>query len=328
MANLRHDNMRFFQHANYPFVKYRFLGYLISGFLITISIVTIFVRGLQYGIDFKGGTDLIISCNEEVNVSEIRTLLSTVFGTEPQVRVYGSPTDLQIRTDVDIPGQSVAGVVSRTLSDQSCTVLSSNQIGPIFARDIQEAAFKATIFSIIVIGVYILVRFKEPSFMIAVILTLVHDTLIIVGIFTLLNGVLPFDMDVDQNLVAALLTIIGYSMNDTIVVFDRIRENRNLHRGKPLPELVNLSINQTMSRTVVTSLTTLFVVVVLFLFGGDSLRAFSFALTIGVILGTYSTVFFACPMVVDLPKEKISFSKKKTSFPKRFRSEPILHPNR
>ncbi len=306
--------MRFFENANFNFIGYRFWGYTLSAVLIAISVVTILARGLQYGIDFRGGTELVITCQEVVAVAEIRTILTPALGKEPQVRIYGDLTEMQVRTDVEIPGQSTAEVVTEALSNTSCEVAGSNQIGPVFAKDIRDSALNVTIFSILVIGIYILFRFKEITFMVSVIITLVHDTIIILGIFTLFNGILPFDMDINQSLVAALLTVIGYSLNDTIVVFDRIRENRNIFRGIHFSELLNNSMNQTLSRTVVTSLTTFFVVAVLFFFAGESLKGFSFALMIGVALGTYSTLFFSCPLVLDLPlkKRKLIVEKKKT----------------
>lgn len=296
--------MRFFENANFNFIGYRSWGYISSAVLIAISVVTILTRGLQYGIDFRGGTELIITCQDAVDVAEIREILTPALGKEPQVRLYGDPTEIQVRTDIDNPGQSIDEVVTRALSNTSCEVAGSNQIGPVFANDIRDSALNVTMLSILVIGIYILFRFKETAFMVSVIITLVHDTIIILGIFTLFNGILPFDMDINQSLVAALLTVIGYSLNDTIVVFDRIRENRNIFRGMQLPELVNTSMSQTLSRTVVTSLTTFFVVAVLFFFAGESLKGFSFALMVGVVLGTYSTLFFSCPLVLDLPFKK------------------------
>ncbi len=306
--------MRFFENANFNFISKRYVGYIISGFLILISLGAIIFRGLQYGIDFRGGTELVISFEEDVSVSEIRTLLTDAIGSEPQVRLYGSDRELQIRTDADLDTQKLSEVILQSLEkndpENHAEIIKTDLIGPVFAKDIRDAAFNATIFSILVIGIYIFMRFHELSFMVAVVVTLIHDTIIIIGLFTLLNGFLPFDMDINQNLVAALLTIIGYSLNDTIVVFDRVRENRLIRQLTNWPELVNVSINQTLSRTVVTSLTTLFVVLALFLFGGSVLKGFSFALLIGIILGTYSTIFFACPLVVDLPIKKVIPKKK------------------
>lgn len=307
--------MRLFENTNFDFIRFRFIGYICSGVLILLAIITIRVKGLQYGIDFRGGTEIVVEFRQPVPVSDIRILLTDVIGLEPQVREYGLDRELQIRSAVEIDPQRLSTIISQSLEqaypDNPANIIKTDLIGPVFAQDIKDAAFNATIFSILVIGIYILFRFNQVSFMTAVVVTLIHDTVIMVGLFTLLNGVLPFDLDINQTLIAALLTIIGYSLNDTIVVFDRIRENRLIQKKTEWPVLVNTSINQTLSRTVVTSLTTLFVVVVLFLFGGIVLKGFSFALIVGIILGTYSTIFFACPLVVDLPQMKrINKSKK------------------
>lgn len=311
--------MRFFENAHYNFIRNRHIGYIISGVLILISLITVAVRGLQYGIDFRGGAELVVSFDEPVPVREVRELLAGAIGSEPQVRQYGSAGELQIRstTDLDIVklGDLIVQSMEQAWPGNSVEIVKADLIGPSFARDIRDAAFYATVFSIVVIGIYILLRFSELSFMTAVILTLIHDTIIIVGLFTLLNGILPFNMDIDQNLIAALLTIIGYSLNDTIVVFDRIRENRLLRRTTPWPELINTSVNQTLSRTVVTSLTTFFVVTVLFLFGGAALKGFSFALVLGIALGTYSTIFFSCPLVIDLPFKRVPAGTKTKKMP-------------
>lgn len=311
--------MRLFENANYNFIRHRHIGYIISGALILLSLVTITVKGLQYGIDFRGGAELVVSFREPVPVAEVRELLTRVIGTEPQVREYGSAGELQIRTTTDLDIQKLSDLVVQNIEqawpDSPVEIIKADLIGPSFAQDIRDAAFYATVFSIAVIGIYILLRFSELSFMTAVIATLIHDTIIIIGLFTLLNGILSFNMDIDQNLIAALLTIIGYSLNDTIVVFDRIRENRQLRRTTEWPELVNTSVNQTLSRTVVTSLTTLFVVTVLFLFGGAALKGFSFALVIGIILGTYSTIFFSCPLVIDLPFRQSASGEKAEKVP-------------
>lgn len=311
--------MRLFENANFNFIRNRYVGYICSGVLILLSLVSIGIKGLQYGIDFRGGTEIVIEFREPVRIPDIRSHLTNAIGSEPQVRQFGSGREVQIRSEVDMDIQNLSSIILQSLSlaypDNPSAIIKADLIGPVFAEDIRDAAFNATIFSILVIGIYILFRFNQVSFMTSVVVTLIHDTVILVGIFTLLNGVLPFDMDINQTLVAALLTIIGYSLNDTIVVFDRIRENRLLKKTTEWPALVNVSVNQTLSRTVVTSLTTLFVVVVLFLFGGQVLKGFSFALMIGIILGTYSTIFFACPLVVDLPRMKIISKINKMRYP-------------
>lgn len=295
--------MRIFENAHFNFVGNRRIGYLISAVLILVSILTIAIKGLQYGIDFLGGSELVVEFQEPVSVSETRQILTQVLGSEPQVRLYGSPQELQIRTvfsDADRLGAMVQQALNEYQPENPSEIIKTDVIGPTFAKDLQRAAYLATVFSMIIISIYIFFRFHSLPFALAVLAALVHDVIIIVGLFTLLHSKLPFNMDIDQILVAAFLTIIGYSLNDTIVVFDRIRENQIFRKLDPWPEVVNKSINQTLSRTIVTSLTTFMVVTVLFLFGGAVLKGFSFALMSGILLGTYSTIFFACPLLVDM----------------------------
>ena len=164
-------------------------------------------------------------------------------------------------------------------------------------------ALQAVIFSVIVIFLYILVRFRNWRYSLGTVAAIAHDVVIILGVFVIFNGILPFSLDIDQTTIAAFLTIVGYSLNDTVVVFDRLREDSQIHKTDPFDKMVNRAMNATLSRTVVTSLTTLFVVVVLFIFGGEVLKGLSFALIVGIVLGTYSTLYVACPIVVDLKKK-------------------------
>lgn len=298
--------MRLFENPNYSFIKNRRFGYAFSILLILISLTTIYVRGFQYGIDFLGGREIVVQLDAPVAIEEVRNLLSESMNQPVMVRNYGSDRELQIRIadtgNLDSVNENLVNAFQTHLQDNHVSVIKTDVIGPSFASDMRNAAFWATIFSIVVIGLYIFIRFRNASFSSVVLVTLLHDVIIILGLFTLLNGVLPFNMDIDQALIAAFLTIIGYSLNDTIVVFDRIRENLRIHKGNPWDETVNKSINQTLSRTVVTSLTTFMAVFILFLFGGAVLKGFSFAILIGVILGTYSTICISCPLLVDIIK--------------------------
>lgn len=296
--------MRLFQNANFGFISNRKAGYILSGFMVVISLAAILLRGLQYGIDFRGGFELVVAFEEPVSVGDAREVLEEALGSQPQVRRFGSERELLIRTaysDTETLAETVQKAFTQHAPDNSAQIIKTDVIGPSFAKDLQEAAILATIFSVGVISLYIFIRFKNVPFAVAVLVTLVHDVIIMLGMFTLFHGLLPFSMDIDQTLIAAFLTIIGYSLNDTIVVFDRIRENRNLRKVESWHQTINKSMNQTLSRTVVTSLTTFMVVVVLFLFGGTVLKGFSFALMAGIALGTYSTLFLACPLLADLP---------------------------
>lgn len=179
---------------------------------------------------------------------------------------------------------------------------SSSYISPRFGDDLKSGAVQAVIYAIIIIFIYILIRFRNWTFSAGAVAALVHDVTITLGIFTLLSDVVNFSLLIDQNIIAAFLTIVGYSLNDTVVVFDRIRENSIVHKGMDFLPMVNKSLNDTLSRTVITSITTLFVVLVLFIFGGEVLKGLSFALIIGVVLGTYSSLFVASPLVLELDK--------------------------
>lgn len=300
--------MRLFENPNYSFIKNRRFGYMLSILLIVTSLTTVFTRGLQYGIDFRGGGEMVVQLESPVPIDEVRSLLSEAINQPVMVRNYGSDRELQIRVadtgNLDSVNENLVSAFHTYLPDNNFSVIKTDVIGPSFANDMRNSAIWATIFSIAVIALYIFIRFKNVSFSSVVLVTLLHDVIIILGIFTLLNGVLPFNMDIDQVLIASFLTIIGYSLNDTIVVFDRIRENLRIHKGNPWDETVNKSINQTLSRTVVTSLTTFLAVFILFLFGGAVLKGFSFAILLGVILGTYSTICISCPLLVDIMKKQ------------------------
>lgn len=305
--------MRLFENPNYSFIKYRRFGYTFSIILIVISFITVYVRGFQYGIDFLGGRDIVIQLDSPMPIEEVRNLLSDAMNQPIMVRTYGSDRELQIRIadtgTLESTNESLENTFQTAIPENDISVLKTDIIWPSFADDMRNSAFLATVFSVFVIALYIFIRFRNLSFSTVVLVTLLHDVIIILGIFTLLNGILPFNMDIDQALIAAFLTIIGYSLNDTIVVFDRIRENLRIHKGNLWEETVNKSINQTLSRTVVTSLTTFLAVFILFLFGGAVLKGFSFAILIGVILGTYSTICISCPLLVDIMKKNPENSK-------------------
>lgn len=300
--------MRLFENANYPFIQYRRIGYGLSFVLIIASLAGIFTRGLQYGIDFRGGTEVVIEMSIPVPANEVRYSLSDEIPSLSMVRNFGSDHELQLRFS-SVEREKLIMDIQETFRvyfpDNSISIVKADTIGPAFAQDMRDAALTATLLSVAAIALYIFIRFKQFSFSMVVITTLVHDVIIILGTFTLLHGYLPFSMDLDQSLVAAFLTIIGYSLNDTIVVFDRIRENQRIHKGEPWDVIVNTSINQTLSRTVVTSLTTLLAVTVLFLMGGASLQGFSFAIICGVVLGTYSTIWISCPLLVESLKHHV-----------------------
>jgi len=299
--------MRLFETANYTIIPHRKVGYIISGTLILLSLVAIFGRGLQYGIDFRGGVEIILEFEEPVGVEEIRSELNVHLGTLPNIRRLGVGRDMLIRVDTEMPTSEVQRIVTSTAAslypDNPSRIIQTENVGPSFADDLRNAALMSIIFALIVIFLYILIRFKKWSYSAGAVAALAHDVIITLGIFTVLHGIVPFSLDINQVLIAAFLTIVGYSLNDTVVVFDRIRENSLIFKTESFDKMVNRSINNTLSRTVITSLTTLFVVTILFIFGGDVLKGLSFALIIGVLLGTYSSIFVASALLVDLQQK-------------------------
>jgi SecD/SecF fusion protein len=200
---------------------------------------------------------------------------------------------------------------------QGTHVISSSKVGPTIADDIKRSSYEATFFALLLIFFYIFIRFNKWQYSLGAVAALFHDTLIVLGIFSIAQGIFPFSLEINQAFIAALLTVIGYSINDTVVVFDRIREFTGIYSGKTKTEVINLAINSTVSRTIITSLTTLFVVAILFFFGGTSIRGFAFALVVGIVVGTYSSIFVATPVMADLTKDiKPKDTKKSSSFSK------------
>jgi len=293
--------MRIFENANYPFVQHRKKAYVFSGVLLLLSLVSLVTRGLELGIDFKGGMEFIVSGATEPGASAIREALTPVLGAEPEVKTYGEDILIRVAAEGDINEvqQQIVETIRQRFPETQPEGVQTNIVGPRFAEDLKRGAIYSILGSLLVIFVYILIRF-EWRYSLGAVLALFHDVLITLGLFSLLHGWLPFSLEIDQTIIAAFLTIVGYSLNDTVVVFDRIREYMNIFKTKPFEEVVNLSINTTLSRTIITSGTTLLVVVILFIFGGEVLRGFSFALMVGIGIGTYSSIFVASPVVIEL----------------------------
>jgi preprotein translocase subunit SecF len=298
--------MRIFNNTNFDFISGRKIAYIVSAGLVLFSIAMILIRGISYGIDFKGGQEFVLEFPQAASVTETRELLTAALGTQPEVKQFGLAEDLLIRTEAVADPEQLLGTIMTALTnanpDNVPVVIKSDTVGPRFAEDLKRGAFYSVISALVVIFLYILIRFKNWTFSMGAIAALAHDVLVTLGILTLANKLLPFSMDIDQNMIAAFLTIVGYSLNDTVVIFDRIRENKTIHKATPFKDVVNRSVNDTLSRTIITTGTTLFVVLVLFIFGGEVLKGFAFALLIGMVLGTYSTVWVASSIVVDLQK--------------------------
>lgn len=294
--------MRIFENANFQFVSNRQKAYVVSTVLLVLSLVALVVHGLELGIDFQGGMEFVVESQESLAATEVRSALGGVLGTEPEVKTYGDNA-LLVRTLADgeineRQAQIVQGI-SEAFPGSQPQVVKTDIVGPRFAEDLKEGAIYSVLGSLLVIFIYILLRF-EWRYGLGAVAALFHDVTITLGLFAALHGFLPFSLQIDQTIIAAFLTIVGYSLNDTVVVFDRIREYTNLFKSDDYERVVNRSINNTLSRTIITSGTTLLVVAVLFIFGGEVLRGFAFALLVGIGIGTYSSIFVAAPIVVEL----------------------------
>src|SRR6056297_1689926 len=306
--------MRWFETPSFDFIKGHKIAYFISGALLVAALIGIVGKGLQYGIDFRGGKEFVLQFDQPVEVTQIRSSLSDPLGSAPEVKKFGSDLEILIRTDNPGEISTVQNIITSTMNEvypeNENIVIKTDVVGPRFAEDLKSGALNAIIFALIVIFIYILIRFKNWTFSLGAVVALFHDVLIVLGVFTIFNDIAPFSMQIDQAIIAAFLTIVGYSLNDTVVVFDRIRENMIQYKTMDFTEMINKSLNDTLSRTVITSVTTLFVVTVLFIFGGEVLKGFSFALVLGVILGTYSSLFVASSLVVELEKRALRAKEK------------------
>ncbi len=340
-ANLLSKNMKvnfatkstanFMANANFDFLKKRKIAYIISATIILLGIASLATRGLNYGVDFSGGRNYIVRFDQDVKVKDLREALSVAFdNVTPEIKTFGPNRQVKITTKymIDDDSDGVDGIIQNKLFDglkqfyvdQSITyrnfstdveteekmvgIMSSQKVGPTIADDIRNKSAMAIVFALIVIFLYIAVRFRKWQFGLAGVIALFHDTIITISLFSIFYSIMPFNMEVDQAFIAAILTLIGYSINDTVIIFDRIREFAGLYPKRDLKTNVNAALNSTLARTINTSGTTLVVLLTIFIFGGEVIRGFTFALLVGVIVGTYSSVFTASPIAFDLIGEK------------------------
>lgn len=315
-----------FQNINVQFLRKRKIAYIISGAIILGGIASIATVGLKQGVDFKGGRSYIVRFDKTMNATEVAGVLKDAFGTAPEVKTYGSSSQLKITTayKIDEEGKDVDDEVQNTLYDglkpyltEGTTyedfkpgfektgnrIMSYIKVEPTIADDIKQSAYWAVFGSLLVVFLYILLRFRKVSFSLGAVIAVFHDVLIVLGIFSILYKFMPFDMEIGQSFIAAILTVVGYSLNDTVVIFDRIREFAGVHTKWSYSEVVDKALSSTLGRTINTSLTTLLVMLAIFLFGGDSIKGFMFALIIGVLVGTYSSLFVATPIMYDTTKK-------------------------
>lgn len=368
--------MRFFENFNYDFLGKRKFAYAISGTLFLIGVIAAVTRGFQFGIDFKGGSEIVLQFEKPINIAEVRADVENIGLGNMEVKTFGGETGVMIRTEMQVvpvevypkviegieaeieklmPGvprrlidssassvtyafenpdtanQIIDGLFASgfqsgrvseepdnvemlvsvgiadwikenlraKITDNTFTVLKEDRVGPKIGAELKRDAVLAIFFAMIAILVYLGFRFKFV-FAFGAVAALFHDVLITLGLFALLYGLIPgLNLDIDLTVVAAFLTLVGYSINDTVIVFDRVRENLKIHKTRPLFDIINTSISQTMSRTVITGGTTLLTVLVLMIFGGEVLRAFAFTLFFGIIIGTYSSIFVASTLVYE-----------------------------
>jgi SecD/SecF fusion protein len=309
---------RVFKHAKYKFIEYRKIAYVISFIVLALGIASYF-NGFDQGVEFKGGRSYRIGFDKPVDdVDKVRAELRTAFGGEnPVIKTIGDNATLDITTSYEINNTSRAAdsLVETKLMIGLKNYLpagttfekfdkqykqKSDKVLPTISDDLKRGAVKATLFAMLIIFLYIFLRFRDWRYSLGTIVALLHDVLVTLIVFSFARTIVPFPLEIDQHFIAAILTVIGFSMNDTVIVFDRIREDSGLMPNAPRGEIINRAINETLSRTLMTSLTVFLTILILFLVGGEVTKGFAFAMLVGVITGTYSSIFVAAPILVDL----------------------------
>jgi SecD/SecF fusion protein len=309
----------FFKKIDIKMVARRKMFYLVSSVLTILSIVSIVTVGFKMGVDFQGGRQYIVAFNKAPDVEAIRQNLTTVMDIAPVIKTIGNSNQLMITTSYKVEdnnaSEEVQDLLINTLAKDYGTtendIIRSSVVGPTVANDIKESALSAVLFSLLVIFLYVLVRFRKWQYSLGALVSLFHDVVIMLGVFSFLGylDIMPFSMEIDASFIAAVLTVIGYSVNDTVIVFDRVREDINEMKTKSITEIFNLAMNQTLSRTTITSLTTILTALIMLVFGGDVIRGFMFALLIGITFGTYSSVFIASSISFDFLKKEEDVTK-------------------
>lgn len=309
-----------FKGINFNFINSRKAAYALSSILITIGIGSLVVRGLDSGVDFTGGRNFIIKFDEPVRTTEIANALESQFEQAPKVILFGSDDQVRITTryKVDEDAVEVDEEIQQLLYTGLLPFLPDNidyntffneywqsnqKVGPTIADDIKRQAVFAILIALVFMFLYIFLRFRNWQYGLGAIAALIHDSLLVLGVFSLLWGLMPFSLEMDQSFIAAILTVVGYSVNDTVVIFDRIREYIKLYPKRERKEIMNLALNSTLSRTFSTSFSTFIVIMAIFIFGGEVIRGFVFALLLGIVVGTYSSLFVATPVVYDTIKK-------------------------
>ena len=309
-----------FKHASFKFIEFRKYAYMLSAVVLVMGIASFF-NGFDQGVEFAGGRSYTIKFPTTVNTEEVRDELKTVFGEAPIIKTVDTKNQINITTSYKIKeqgnniDQEVEGLLFKGLTKhlpanttykefETQYKQSSQTVLPTISDDLKAGATKATIFALIAICLYIFIRFRDWRYSLGTIFSLLHDVFVTLIVFSFFRKIVPFPLEIDQHFIAAILTVIGFSMNDTVIVYDRIREDSQLMKGTDNASIINKAINQTLSRTIMTSLTVFLTILILFIFGGEVTRGFAFAMLIGVITGTYSSIFVAAPVLVDFAKSK------------------------
>lgn len=311
-----------FTNLTIPFLQKRKTFYVVSGIFILVSLGSLLTQGLNQGVDFVGGRSYTIRFDQPVNPTELEDDLIAEFGSA-NAKTFGAANQIRVTTKykVEEEGNEVDDEIIQKLynavqaylpagttyedftvggeGERGIGIMQSLKVGPSIADDIKQASIWAVLGSLLVIFLYILLRFRKYQFSLGAVIAVIHDVLIVLGVFSLTYKFMPFNMEIDQAFIAAILTVVGYSLNDTVVIFDRIREFFNTHPSWTRKDAINAAVNSTVSRTINTSLTTLVVLLAIFIFGGESIRGFMFALIVGVLVGTYSSIFIATPVTYD-----------------------------
>lgn len=309
------ENM--FKNININFVGKRKMYYLISSAIIAMGIVGYTMHGLNFGVDFKGGRTYVVRFDGDTEPEKVREALAQPLAAAPEVKTFGKDNQVKITTPYLIDDNStdvdakVESKINEGLSKlgKKYTIMSSQKVGENISDDIKISSVWAVVFSCILMFIFIFIRFRKWQYGLGAVAALFHDVLIVLSCYAIFNGVLPFSLEIDANFIAAILTVMAYSMTDTVVVFDRIREylstnNKKELIGKEQTTIINYALNSTLSRTINTSLTIFFVLLAIFIFGGEVIRGFAFALLIGIVIGTYSSICIATPIVIDFDKQK------------------------
>ena len=311
----------FLKNTHFDFIGKKKITYIFSGVLILISLVSIFTKGFTYGVDFTGGRTYVVRFDQPVSAEEVRASAEAAFEGSVEVKQFGGDSQMKITTKYGIEDESpemaatvstmlydaVKGFFAQEISYAEFTetqqnpngIVSSDMVGPTIANDIKRDAVIAVLIALFVIFAYIAFRFKGWTWGLGGVVSLAHTAIIVIGFFSLFSGILPFNLDVDQTFIAAILTIIGYAINDNVVIFDRIREYKSLHPKADFRENTNLALNSTLTRTMNTSISTLVTMLAIAIFGGESVRGLSVALILGICFGTYASLFIGTPVMFD-----------------------------